>query len=177
MKILGLCCSQREGGNTEFLLNEVLQGARQEGAEIELYRVSGKEIKPCDGCHACRTTGECHIQDDMQEIRKKMKTADIIIFGSPSYYNNVTGIMKDFIDRSNPFYSTKKLHGKKAVLISVGGDDTGESIKDAINNMKVFCELNGMKVIKTYFAVALKANKISKNEKVTAELKELGESL
>ena len=43
MKILGLCCSQRLGGNSEFLLKEVLQGAQQEGAETELYSVSGKE--------------------------------------------------------------------------------------------------------------------------------------
>ena len=46
MKILGLCCSPRKRGNTTIMLAEALKGAEHEGAEVELYSVSGKEIKP-----------------------------------------------------------------------------------------------------------------------------------
>lgn len=122
MKILGLCCSQREGGNTEFLLNEALQGARQEGAEIELYRVSGKEIKPCDGCHACMTTGECHIQDDMQDIYEKMLEADGIIFGTPSYFYGMAGQAKTIIDRTTALGRPgRNLANKVGSVVAVGG--------------------------------------------------------
>jgi multimeric flavodoxin WrbA len=72
MKVLGICCSPRKGGNTETLVNEALKGAKQEGAETELYSVSGKHIEPCDGCRACARTGICHIEDDMQDVYKKM---------------------------------------------------------------------------------------------------------
>lgn len=59
MQILGLSFSPRAQGNTELLLDTVLIGARQQGAETELYRVADKDIKPCDGCISCWTTGEC----------------------------------------------------------------------------------------------------------------------
>ncbi len=121
MKILGLCCSQRPGGNTEFLLQEALQGAREEGAEIELYRVSGKDIKACDGCHACMK-GDCHIQDDMQEIYAKMLESKGIIFGVPSYYYGMAGQAKTIIDRTTALNRPgRSLANKVGSVIAVGG--------------------------------------------------------
>ena len=99
MKILGLSCSPRKSGNTVTLLKEALNGARQEGAETELFSVSGKDIKPCDGCWACFGTGKCHIKDDMQTLCDKMVAADGIIFGTPVYIYSMTGQAKTVMDR------------------------------------------------------------------------------
>jgi multimeric flavodoxin WrbA len=44
MKILGIACSPREGGNTEILVREALQGAQEAGAETKLVLVAGKDI-------------------------------------------------------------------------------------------------------------------------------------
>jgi multimeric flavodoxin WrbA len=122
MKILGLCSSMRQGGNTEFLVNEVLQGAQQEGAEIELYRVSGKDIKPCDGCHSCMKTGECHIQDDMQELYNKMLAADGIIYGTPSYFYTMSGQLKNIIDRTTALNRPgRSLANKVGSVVTTGG--------------------------------------------------------
>lgn len=121
MKILGLCCSQRKGGNTEFMLNEALQGAQKEGAEIELYSVAGKDIKPCDGCHACMK-GDCHIKDDMQELYQKMVGADGIIFGVPSYFYGMAGTAKNIIDRTTALNKPGwRLANKVGAVIAVGG--------------------------------------------------------
>ena len=100
MKILGLSCSPRSGGNTETLVAEALEGGRSEGAEVELFGVAGKEIRPCDGCQTCVTTGICHIEDDMQGVFRKMVEADGIIFGTPIYYYSVTAQAKAIIDRT-----------------------------------------------------------------------------
>ena len=100
MKILGLSCSPRRRGNTEILLNKALQGAQHEGAEVELYSVSGKTIKPCDGCRTCFKTGECHIKDDMQNLYNKLLEADGIIFGTPIYFYSMTAQAKTIIDRT-----------------------------------------------------------------------------
>lgn len=100
MKILGLSCSPRREGNTAALLNEALKGAEQEGAEIELYSVSGKKIEPCDGCWSCGKTGECHIKDDMQELYDKLVGADGIIFGAPIYFYGMAAQTKTIIDRT-----------------------------------------------------------------------------
>ena len=100
MKILGLSCSPRRQGNTMTLLDLALQGAKQEGAEVELYSVAGKDIKPCDGCRACGETGECHIEDDMQGLYHKLLEADGIIFGTPIYFYSMTAQAKTIIDRT-----------------------------------------------------------------------------
>ena len=122
MKILGICSSLRKGGNTEFLVNEVLQGAQQEGAEIELYGVSGKDIKPCDGCHTCMKTGECHVQDDMQDLYNKMLEADGIIYGTPSYFYTMSGQLKNIIDRTTALNRPgRSLANKVGSVVTTGG--------------------------------------------------------
>ena len=50
-----------------------------------------------------------------------MVQADVIVVGTPNYFDNVPGLLKDFIDRTNPFYGTDMLKGKKLVTFVVGG--------------------------------------------------------
>ena len=98
MKILAISCSPRRQGNTEILLNEALRGAQQDRAEVELYSVLGKNIQPCDGCWACTKTGECHIEDDMDDLCDKMIAADGIIFGTPIYFYSMAAQAKIIMD-------------------------------------------------------------------------------
>jgi multimeric flavodoxin WrbA len=122
VKILGLSCSPRKNGNTVFLLNEALKGAQQEGADVELYSVSGKTIEPCDGCFTCAKTGECHIKDDMQEIYDKMVAADGIIFGTPIYMHCMAAQTKIIIDRTMGLGSSEKgLANKVGGVVAVCG--------------------------------------------------------
>ena len=100
MKVLAISGSPRKQGNTEILLNEALKGAGSEGAEAELYSVSGKRIEPCDACLSCRKTGKCHIDDDMQDLYKKMLEADGVIFGTPIYLYAMTAQTKAIMDRT-----------------------------------------------------------------------------
>jgi multimeric flavodoxin WrbA len=125
MKILAISCSPQKKGNTVTLLEEALKGARQEGAEVELYSLSGKKIEPCDGCGSCMESGQCHIKDDMQELYQKMLEADGIIFGTPVYFGNMAAQAKNVIDRSmltnHPDMSlANKVGGAVAVAGSFG---------------------------------------------------------
>ena len=122
MKILAVSCSPRKQGNTEIMLGEALQGAKADGAEVELYRVSGKDIQPCDGCWTCMKEGQCHIQDDMQELYEKLLAADGIIFGTPIYYYAMTAQAKTVIDRSMPVgHPDRNLANKVGGAVVVGG--------------------------------------------------------
>jgi multimeric flavodoxin WrbA len=122
MKILAISGSPRENGNTEILLGEVLDGAKADGAEVELYRVSGKNIQPCDGCWSCMKEGVCHIKDDMQELYEKLLAADGIIIGTPVYYYAMTAQTKTIIDRSMPRSHPKgNLANKIGGVVVVGG--------------------------------------------------------
>ncbi len=89
---------------TTFMVKHFCRGAEAEGAEIETIRLKTQDIKPCRGCYTCwtKTPGVCVMKDDMTELLLKHRKADLVIFASPLYIFNVTGIMKVFLDRLLP---------------------------------------------------------------------------
>jgi multimeric flavodoxin WrbA/putative sterol carrier protein len=89
---------------TTFMVKHFCRGAKSAGAEIEYVKLKDMEINSCTGCYTCwtKTPGECIFQDDMTALRLKYRKADLIIFASPLYIFNVTGIMKNFLDRIIP---------------------------------------------------------------------------
>ncbi len=104
MKIVVFNGSPRGGkSNTHLMVREFLAGARSAGSETEEVFLVEKNIEHCLGCFSCwnRTPGKCVIDDDMSELLPKM-AADIVVFACPLYVDNVTGIMKDFMDRMIP---------------------------------------------------------------------------
>ena len=122
MKILGISGSPRKNGVTVAMLDEALKAAQGDGADVELYSVSGKNIQPCDGCWGCRGTGECHIKDDMQELYDKMLGADGIIFGTPVYFYGMTAQAKAVMDRTIAFgHPEKSLANKVCGVVACAG--------------------------------------------------------
>jgi multimeric flavodoxin WrbA len=117
MKVLGIVCSPRKGGNTEILMEEALASAREAGAETEIVLVAGKNIAPCDGCGSCFETSVCRIKDDMQPIFQQMEAADAILFGTPVYFHNVTAQAKAIMDRTFLFLMDMRLKGKVAAPV------------------------------------------------------------
>jgi len=121
MKVLGIVCSPRKGGNTEVLVQEALAGAQDRGAETELLTIWDKDINPCDGCLSCEKTGKCHIKDDVQDIYLKLLEADGIVWGTPVYFFSATAQAKMLIDRSYALYQKGSgLTNKVSGVISVG---------------------------------------------------------
>lgn len=90
------------------------------GCDYELILLKDKNIRPCSGCGGCYFAHKCIVKDDMQGIYKKLEKADAIVLGSPTYFANVTSLMKSFIDRCLPLYLSEKLKGKKVALVTVG---------------------------------------------------------
>jgi len=159
MKILGICGSLREESNTNKLVRKVVESS---GCEHELIYLAGKEIKPCTGCaHCMMNDGECAIKDDMQPIYEKILNADALVVGSPTYFLDVSGAAKCFIDRNMALYyrgigpdaeiavlGKRPLSGKPAVSITTvaggGHERTKETLKmflDYCHKMKIVAEL------------------------------------
>jgi multimeric flavodoxin WrbA len=160
------------------MLREILRGAKELGAETEMILLKEKNIKHCTGCLYCDKTKECNIEDDMTEVNRKFEKADVVVIGTPNYFDNLSGLLKDFIDRTNIFYETGKLKGKKGVAIVVGGSKIGEgSLERCLGNLKNFFEMHEMKVAGTLVASALHANEIQKNKQKMRECFELGKRL
>ncbi|MFC1949548.1 flavodoxin family protein [Chloroflexota bacterium] len=171
MKILGLSCSPRRQGNTDILLGEALKGAQQEGAEVELYSISGKDIKPCDGCGACNETGECHIEDDMQELYNKLLAADGIIFASPVYFYNITAQAKAILDRTIALNRPERSLANKVggVVVTAGSLGLVDALKDLYFYM-VTRQILPANFVAAYPGAKGDARKLEKGMKAAFEL-------
>ena len=103
MRVIAFNGSPRKGGNTEILLNYVLNELKSEGIDTELIQIGGNLIHGCTGCHACfrNKNRRCIIENDMvNDCIAKMAEADGILLGSPVYFSDITPEMKALIDRS-----------------------------------------------------------------------------
>jgi multimeric flavodoxin WrbA len=172
MKILGISCSPRTSGNTVAMLEEALGAARGEGAEVELYSVSGKNFQPCDGCWSCRKTGKCHIQDDMQELHEKMLAADGIIFGTPIYFYGMTAQAKTVMDRTLPLgHRERNLANKVAGVVAVCGS---LGLVDALKDFSFYIVTRRMLPAGHVAAYAGSPDELKEMEKCMKALNDLG---
>lgn len=123
---------------TDVVLKRFLKGAESAGATSEIVYLATKKISPCIGCFTCwaKTPGRCIQEDDMKELLEMLRAADLVIYATPVYIHNVTGHMKNFMDRTipivQPFQEQYKdtyrhpvrypeMKGKKMLVISVCG--------------------------------------------------------
>ena len=99
MRVLGINGSPRIGGNTDILLDKVLEGARSKGAETEKVVLNKLRFSPCQECEDLRDDGSCIIKDDMQPLYRKIEEADRIILASPVFFGSLSAQTKMMIDR------------------------------------------------------------------------------
>lgn len=114
--VLGVVGSPRRGGNTELLVEEVLRGAQDAGAQTDRIFLSELDIHPCCACERCVRTGECSRMDDMRTVGDTMRAASVWVLGTPVYLFSPTAQFKAFLDRwigvpENVFA------GKRAILV------------------------------------------------------------
>ncbi|MES0397790.1 MAG: flavodoxin family protein, partial [Syntrophobacteria bacterium] len=129
-KVLGIYGSPRKGGNTDLLLDRILEGARAAGAEVESIYARKLKISGCIECGSCDDTGECAVHDDMDTVYPLLQEADVIFLASPNFFYNVTAQVKLLIDRSQAMWSKRllektpeqrrKYDGGKGYLVCVG---------------------------------------------------------
>jgi multimeric flavodoxin WrbA len=155
MKILGVCGSLREESNTNKIVKKV---AESSGNEFELVYLSQLSISPCTGCLLCTMNeGQCVIDDGMQGIYSKLMDAGAIIVGAPTYYMDISGAAKCFIDRSMAIFyrgigpdaelevlGKRPLAGRPAVAVTTVA---GSGHERAIETLRVFLEINKMNIV------------------------------
>lgn len=103
MKVVAFNGSARPKGNTAIMLNLVLDELKSEGIETELVSLAGKNIPGCRACYKChdKADGHCVVTGDIvNECIDKMREADGILLGSPTYFADLTAGMKALIERS-----------------------------------------------------------------------------
>ncbi len=150
MKVLGILGSPRRGGNTEILLDEALRGASDHGGSCEKIVLRELKISPCLEIYKCTEAGICAIKDDMQTLFPKIVHAERLIFASPVFFYNVSGLAKAMIDRCQSLWVKKDI---LKLPVSPIADRRGALISVvAVSLKKLF---DGMRLTLKYFFDAI----------------------
>lgn len=64
----------------------------------------------CRGCRSCHTTARCVQNDEVDALMRELERAELIVSISPSYWADVPGQFKAFIDRCTPWSNTHQPH-------------------------------------------------------------------
>jgi multimeric flavodoxin WrbA len=103
--------------------------------ECEIVSLSDFHVEICKGCMLCLNKGEelCPFKDDRNMLIDKMNNSDGIIFASPNYSFDVSGLMKVFLDRLGFIFHRPRFFGKACTSIVVQGFYRGNKIIDYFN--------------------------------------------
>jgi multimeric flavodoxin WrbA len=175
MKVVGICGSPRKG-NTEWMLTKLLEEVARAGVDTELILLREKQIKGCDGCLSCevggaKRKGTCRIQDDMQLIYPKLAEAGGFAFGTPVYFDMLSGLLKTFMDRTCPIWPMLEL--KPAVGVAVAEAGIGQ----AVANLKAYSGICSMRWVGQVTALAKLPRQVAKDKDVELQLERLATEL
>ncbi|MBN1534155.1 MAG: NAD(P)H-dependent oxidoreductase [Spirochaetes bacterium] len=117
--VVAVMGSPRKRGDTYRIVNALEERLKERGdVDFRYIHLGERKLEYCRGCLLCMRKGEdaCPIRDGAAELRRELLEADGIIFSSPVYVHQVTGLMKNFFDRFAFFMHRPAFHGKPAVL-------------------------------------------------------------
>lgn len=135
MKICGIVGSPKKNGNVDLLVTQILKGAQSQGAEVQKVYLNDLCIRPCQSCGTNPYPRYCLYEDDMTLIYRELESCDVIVLGSPVYFDTVSAQTKLVIDRCTclmPYvrrpdgtsgFERRLKKRKKGILIAVAGAD------------------------------------------------------
>ena len=99
MKIVMLLGSPNQNGSSNLLASRFADGAREAGHTVELVDAAHADIHVCTGCIHCGYDGPCVQKDDMEQIRRLILHAEMLVFVTPLYYYGMSAQLKTLVDR------------------------------------------------------------------------------
>ena len=182
MKVVAFSGSARKNGNTALLLETVLAPMAVTGIDTELVQLAGQDIHGCRACFVCfkKKNGRCAFDDDVvNECVAKMKDADAVILGSPTYFADISPEMKALIDRcgmvsrANDDMLKRKL-GAAVVAVRRAG------AIHAFQSMNSFFLINQMIVVGSKYwniGIGREKGEVAQDEEGMSTMQVLGENM
>lgn len=125
-------------------VTELENMAKEYAHKVDVVNLVDYNIAYCQACEGCRQTDACVLKDDYTSvIEPKLREADLVIFATPNYFANVSGMMKVFMDRT---YSLYNLIGSKEVKYSVfiAAESDYYGCMSVYERVKEYAEMMGM---------------------------------
>ncbi|WP_044913548.1 flavodoxin family protein [Butyrivibrio sp. WCE2006] len=106
MSILFINASPNKNGNTAELARELLDGKEYETLNLIDYKIYAY--------------GQEYADDQFDDIVEAIKKVDTVVMGSPLYWHNICGLMRNFLDRCYGPIGQGEFKGKKLYFIMQG---------------------------------------------------------
>ena len=149
---------QKVNSSTYRAVVEIMNSITSSDYECKknIISLSDYNIQNCKGCARCfATCSSCQqYEDDIKQIEEELLKSEVIIFASPVYAHNITGTMKNFIDRIAYGLHSMRFTGKYGVTVSLS-DSNGNSFVDGYLS-KILMYM-GVKVIQNISIQRVKA--------------------
>lgn len=131
MNALVINCSPVRTGATAEIVNIVSEKLSQKYLTKNVC-IDDYQFAFCRGCRSCHTTAKCVLNDGVDLLMNEFERADMIVSVAPSYWADIPGQFKAFIDRCTPWCNTHEPHaaisaGKKGYAIALR---TGPSMRE-----------------------------------------------
>ncbi len=130
MSILFINGSPNKGGNTVKLAERLLAGKVYDTLHLVDYKLY--------------SYGQQFEDDQFQEIADRMKEAEGIVIGSPVYWHNMSGAVRNLIDRFYGPVSAGALSGRKFAFLFQGAAPEKWMLEKAEYTMSRFARMYGM---------------------------------
>ena len=147
MQITAFIGSPRKEGNTDILVESILDGARSKGAATEKIFLYDLAMSGCIACEGCKRGDRCVLNDDMTPLYDLIQESDVVILASPIYIGRISGPLKSFFDRWYAFmdsqFNTRITPLKKIVAVTVYAAPEG-MFKGEADYILSWCERWGM---------------------------------
>lgn len=131
MNALVMNCSPVRNGATAEIVN-IVSECLKDRYEVKAICIDDFDIGFCRGCRTCHSTAKCFQYDDLNKVIAQFEWADVIVSVAPSYWADIPGQFKAFIDRCTPWCNTHEPHatigaGKRGYAIALR---TGPSMRE-----------------------------------------------
>lgn len=133
MKALFINGSPNKNGNTAALASQVMAGHNHETLNL------------CDlviGSYGQQLPG-----DGLDEVIEAMRSADVIVMGSPVYWHNICGAVRNVLDRFYGHVETDELSGRKLAFVFQGAAPEKWMLEAGDYTMSRFAGLYGMEYV------------------------------
>jgi multimeric flavodoxin WrbA len=186
LNIIGIIASPRKEGNTAWIVNKILDGAKEQGAETGSWYFSDLDIKPCQGCWGCHKGDQgCVIKDDMQKLNDAIDHANAIVFGSPIYMMQMSAQAKILVDRMfarfsprySPYFKEENAANKKLILTFNQGNPDSGLFQSYIDYTKHMFELLEFDVKEVPVVTGMRNGPAHEREDLHTVLENIGSSL
>lgn len=182
-KLIAFVGSPRKEANIYTLVNRMVEGAKDSGLETKIYYLNELNIRPCQSCMYCRKPESkcCTINDDLKDFYSEIKDAEYLILASPVYIHQISGLLKNAIDRFYPLtdHEHKPRFGiKKAIFIYSQGAPIPLIFNKYFRYFEKSLKAMGIKPYKRLVMKgAFAKDAASKNQKILVKAYNIGNSL